>query len=103
MLKTAPSRDRRQSLDAAFELDPETAALLKMPQTEQQALLRACRYPEWFRPRKKDVTANTLLARAKKSARPAVKARLRLGGGMWALFSLSIETALRRGEMVKLE
>ncbi len=53
VLKTAPSRDRRQSLDAAFELDPETAALLKMPQTEQQALLRACRYPEWFRPRKK--------------------------------------------------
>ncbi|MDO8249709.1 MAG: site-specific integrase [Rhodoferax sp.] len=103
VLKTAPSRDRRQSLDAAFELNPETAALLKMPQTEQQALLRACRYPEWFRPRKKDVTANTLLARAKKSARPAVKARLRLGGGMWALFSLSIETALRRGEMVKLE
>ena len=102
-LGAAPSRDRRQSPDAAFELDPETAALLSMPQTEQQALLRACRYPEWFRPRKKDVTPSTLLARAKKSARPVVKARLRQGGGMWALFSLAIETALRRGEMVKLE
>ena len=80
-LGAVPSRDRRQSPDAAFELDPETAALLTMPQTEQQALLRACRYPEWFRPRKKDVTASTLLARAQKSARPLVKARLRQGRG----------------------
>jgi len=34
---------RRKRADGAFENDPEADALLKMPQSEQQALLRACR------------------------------------------------------------
>jgi integrase len=99
----APSRAGRKAADDAFELDPETAELLKMPQSEQQALLRAVRYPEWFRPRKKIVTPNTVRARALKSSKPPVKARMRKGGGMWAITSFAIETAMRRGETVKLE
>lgn len=99
----APARARRQQADADFELEPETAELLRLPQSEQQAILRASRYPAWFRPRKKTVTHNTLRARAKKSAKPRVKARLRQGGGVWAIFSFAIETAMRRGEMVQLK
>lgn len=96
-------RSERQRQGVEYEHDPDMIELLQMPQTEQQALLRACRYPEWFRPRKKHVTAGTVLARAKKKTPPPVKARLRKAGGGWALVSFAIETAMRRGEMCKLK
>jgi integrase len=97
-----PTRDRRINEDEEFEFDPETQELLSMTQTEQQLLLRALRYPEWFRPRKKNVTAATLRARQKAAPKPMVKARLRRGGGAWAVSSFAIETALRRREMTEL-
>ncbi len=73
-----------------------------MPQSEQQALLRALRYPGWFTERKRLVTAATLKARAKKKLQALPKARLRDKGRHWALVSLAIETAMRRGELLKL-
>lgn len=97
-----PSRDRRKSADEEFELDPEIGELLAMPQTEQQLLLRASRYPEWFRPRKKQVTAATLRARKKAVARPRIKARFQRSAKVWPIISFAIETAMRRGEMLKL-
>lgn len=93
---------RNSTVSAACELDPETTQLLLMPQSEQQALLRASRYPEWFRPRKKNVTQKTVQVRASKRGRPVRKARLRPTGGLWAIISFAIETAMRRGEMVQL-
>ena len=96
-------RSRRTKPEVAFELDPELTALLQMQHGEQQALLRASRYPEWFRPKKKIVTRQTVLARFRKIQKPFVKSRLRKGGNVWAVFSFAIETAMRRGEMLKLE
>ncbi|NML48016.1 site-specific integrase [Ramlibacter sp. G-1-2-2] len=97
-----PSRDRRKSADDEFELDPETDELLAMSQTEQQLLLRAARYPEWFRPRKKVVTVATLRARKKAQEKPRIKTRLRRSAKVWPIISFAIETAMRRGEMLKL-
>ena len=98
------NRSVRQRKDVEYEHDPEITDLLTMPQTEQQALLRACRYPDWFRPRKKTVTPATVLARSKKKqAQRPVKARLRKTGNFWAVVSFAIETAMRRGEMCKLQ
>jgi integrase len=96
------TRDRRKSEDEEFEIDPETEELLAMDQTEQQLLLRASRYPEWFRPRKKNVTAATLKARLKVQAKARLKARLRPAAKLWPIISFAIETAMRRGEMLKL-
>ena len=67
---------RRIRPDDAYEDDPEITALLAMPHSEQQALLRACRYPAWFTQRKHEVTAATLKARLKRKAQAPLKARL---------------------------
>lgn len=93
---------RRVRPDDAYEDDPEITALLAMPHSEQQALLRACRYPAWFTQRKREVTAATLQARLKRKAEAPPKARLQQGCRLWAMVSFAIETAMRRGEMVKL-
>ena len=95
------SKPRRLTHDDAFENDPETDALLSIPHSEQQALLRACRYPAWFTQRKREVTTATLKRRAKTKKVP-VKARLRPGCRIWAITSFAIETAMRRGEMCRL-
>ena len=99
--KTGPA-SRRVRPDEAYEDDPEITALLAMPHSEQQALLRACRYPAWFTQRKREVTAATLKARLKRKAKAPPKARLLGGCRLWAIVSFAIETAMRRGEMVKL-
>lgn len=93
---------RRVRPDDAYEDDPEITALLAMPHSEQQALLRACRYPAWFTQRKREVTAATLKARLKRKAKAPPKARLLRGCRIWAMVSFAIETAMRRGEMVNL-
>ena len=93
---------RRVRPDDAYEDDPEITALLAMPHSEQQALLRACRYPSWFTQRKREVTAATLKARLKRKAKAPPKARLLRGCRIWAIVSFAIETAMRRGEMVNL-
>ena len=100
---TQPSpASRRVRPDEAYEDDPEITALLAMPHSEQQALLRACRYPTWFTQRKREVTAATLKARLKRKAQAPRKARLLGGCRLWAIVSTAIENAMRRGEMVKL-
>lgn len=96
-----PASRRVRPVDA-YEDDPEITALLAMPQSEQQALLRACCYPAWFTQRKREVTAATLKARLKRKAQAPLKARLQGGCRLWAIVSFAIETAMRRGEMVKL-
>ncbi|WP_119156924.1 site-specific integrase [Caldimonas tepidiphila] len=93
---------RRKQAGELYVHDPEAAALLEMPQTEQQALLRACRYPHWYVQRKANVTEATREARERRSAEAPVKARMRGGLRLWAVVSFAIETAMRRGEMVKL-
>ena len=58
--RTPPTRpgpkSRRTRPEEDYEAGPDTAALLAMPQSDQQALLRACRYPSWYTRRKRDVT-----------------------------------------------
>jgi integrase len=96
------SKSRRKTENDAFENDPETDELLKLPQSEQQALLRACRCPHWYTQRKRDVTAATRKARARRKAAVPVKARKRPGCRIWALTSFAIETAMRRKELRQL-
>ena len=96
-------RSRRKVKDMEYVLDPEVAALLQAAGGEQINLLRACRYPEWFRPQKKEVTAASLRSRKLNQARPKVKARLRQGLRLWAIVSFAIETGLRQGEMLALQ
>lgn len=106
MLPARPTREqtkRRVRADVEYEKDPDTAAILALPQSEQQALFRACRYPQWYTQRKRQVTAATLKARAKRAVAAPIKARLRPGRLIWALASFAIETAMRRGEMLKLQ
>lgn len=93
---------RRVRADIEYENDPETAAIIALPQSEQQALFRACRYAHWYTQRKRNVTAATLRARARRAARASIKARLRPGRLIWAIASFAIETAMRRGEMLQL-
>lgn len=93
---------RRVRAEVEYETDPETARICGLPQDEQQTLLRACRYPHWYTQRKRHVTAATLKARAKRAVRAPIKARLLPSHVIWALVSFAIETAMRRGEMLKL-
>lgn len=66
--------------------------------------MRACRYPRWFRPRKAAVSQSTLRDRAwRQLTHPPVKARNRRNGRFWALVSFAIQTAMRRGELLKLQ
>ncbi len=100
-----PTREqtkRRVRADIEYENDPETATIIALPQSEQQALFRACRYAHWYTQRKRNVTAATLRARARRAARASIKARLRPGRLIWAIASFAIETAMRRGEMLQL-
>lgn len=106
MLAARPSREqtkRRVRADIEYENDPDTAVILALPQSEQQALFRACRYPHWYTQRKRQVTAATLKARARRAVAAPIRARLRPGRLIWALASFAIETAMRRGEMLKLQ
>ena len=93
------SAKRRRKHDDAFENDPEIDALLLTPQSEQQALLRACRCPRWFTQCKREVNAATVKARQRRAAEAPVKARLRRGCRIWAVTGFAIETAMRRREM----
>ncbi len=96
----SPDKSRRKHADKVFENDPDTEALLKIPQSERQALLRACRYPHWYTQRKRDVSAATLQARARrKAAAVPVKARNLPGCRIWAITSFALETAMRRKEI----
>jgi integrase len=93
---------RRVNPDAEFERDLEIDEILAMPQSEQQALLRAVRYAHWFTQVRRSMNAATLRRRAAKKAQAPVKAGQRKGGRQWAIFSFAIETAMRRGELCKL-
>ena len=78
-------------------------AWMQLPQSEEQALMRACRYPHWFQPLKADVSPERLRERKWRAARaPRVKARDRRNGRLWAVVSFAVQTALRRGELLKL-
>lgn len=100
---TLEQAKRRVRSDIEYETDPDTAGILALPQSEQQALFRACRYPHWYTQRKRQVTAATLKARVQRAVAAPIKASLRPGRLIWALASFAIETAMRRGEMLKLQ
>lgn len=103
--QTAPSRKstRRKNPGEQVEFHPRHAWMLAIPVTEEQALLRACRYPHWYTPRKASVAPGTQRARARKDEALPVKARLREPNRLWSIVSLAIETGMRRGELLKLE
>lgn len=89
---------------APWTIEPWVVQWMQRPQTEEQAVLRACRYPHWFQPKKRTVAASTLRDRAWRSkVKCPVKARLRSTIRLWALASLSLHTGLRRGELLKLQ
>lgn len=94
---TAPS-------SGAWEVPDWVVTWMQMPQTEEQALLRACRYPWWFQPHKAKVSEARQKERAwRAQSRPRIKFRLQPRVRLWALVSLAQETALRRGELLKLQ
>jgi hypothetical protein len=94
---TAPSA-------GGWEVPEWVVAWMQMPQTEEQALLRACRYPWWFQPHKAKVSEARQKERAwRAQSRPRIKFRLQPRVRLWALVSLAQETALRRGELLKLQ
>lgn len=89
--------------DRVWAVADWVVAWMQLPQNEEQALMRACRYPHWFQPVKADVSAERLREREWRAARaPHVKARDRRNGRLWAMVSFSVQTAMRRGEMLKL-
>jgi integrase len=59
--------------------------------------------PHWYTQHKRHVTVVTLKVWARRAVAAPMKARLRPGRLIWALASFAIETAMRRGEMLKLE
>lgn len=76
---------------------PDVAPLLALRTTEYCALLRSARYPHWFEPRREDEIRGPLI-------KPGVKARDRSSNcRIWAIECFGVETAMRRGEMTKLE
>jgi integrase len=105
LVTAAPRRSTRRKNPADdLEFDPGVSWLLAMPVSEQQALLRAARYPHWFTLRKRDVGKATRRAREQRAAAATpVKARVREPRRIWAVISFAIETAMRRGEIAKLE
>lgn len=85
----------RQGIRLVFH--PEIVQLMEMPVSEFCALMRAARYPHWFRPvpaieGQPPLTLSGTKARARGAA-----------CRIWAVESFGIETAMRRGEMAKLE
>ncbi len=89
---------------APWVIDPWLVKWMQIPQTEEQLLLRACRYPHWFHPRKASISESTLRDRAwrQRSTTPT-KARSRRNGRFWALISFATHTALRRRELLSLQ
>ncbi len=98
----AVRRKIRVRADVEYELSTEVGQFLGATKNEQQLMLRAARYPQWFRPRKKNITQATQMAREKANQKALVKARLRDRRRLWAILSFALETAMRRGEIVKL-
>ncbi len=90
-------------LTAPWVVEPWVVQWMQAPQTEEQAVLRACRYPHWFQPRKAIVGPSISQDRAPLSkVKSPVKARRRTAIRLWALASLALHTGLRRGELLKL-
>ena len=100
----APTRTRRPKGTELLEHDPAVAWLLAGACNEQQALLRAARYPDWFSLRKVHVTEATRKLRDRRHGeRAPAEARYREPCRIWAVISFAIETAMRRGEIAKLD
>lgn len=80
-----------------FDFHPDVAPLLRRPVSEYCAIMRAGRYPHWFRPL-------SVLRNHAPLIIPGVRARERDSEcRIWAIDSFGIETAMRRGEMAQLE
>lgn len=85
----------RQGVRLGFHQD--VASLMEMPVTEHCALTRAARYPHWFVALPQGESHDSLIV-------PGLKARDRAAAcRIWAIESFGIETAMRRGEIAKLE
>ena len=92
------------NVSAPWVMDTRLIEWMQIPQTEEQLLLRACRYPHWFRPRKAAVSESTLRDREwRQRGHTPVKARSRLNGRFWALISFAVQTAMRRRELLELQ
>lgn len=96
------ARGRRVHAEVQYGLREDVSGFLDAIESEQQLVLRAARYPHWFRPVKLHVSEATLRARARAKTKAPVKARLRDKRRLWAFLSFAVETAMRRGEIVKL-
>lgn len=87
---------------ATLVFAPRFRSILELPVPEEVALLRACRYPAWFRPVPSDRAALAPKSKGSGAVSAPPKARLRPGCRIWAIVSLAICTAMRRGEIAKL-
>lgn len=91
-----------EGLAVELVFHPSVASFLQRPVPEIVALLRACRYPQWFRPVRSDRVGNLRRGNATGDRGHLRKARDRPGCRIWAILSFAINTALRRGEIATL-
>lgn len=93
--KTKELKDR-----TPWVIEPWVVAWMQMLQTEEQAILRACRYPNWFQPKKPNAKLASVRERAWRAALTRTKYRQRARTRLWDYVSLALETGLRRGELL---
>lgn len=97
----AAAKTTRTKPHTPWVIQPWVVAWMQMPQTEEQAILRACRYPHWFQPKKPNAKPASVRERGWRARRASTKYRQREGMRLWAYVSLALETGLRRGELLK--
>lgn len=78
-----------------FDMDETLIELVKKSPGELINLMRACRYPHWFR-------KNSSFKNCNKKIRRSIKSRDRKRLRLWAIVSFAIETAMRRSEILRL-
>jgi len=98
--RDAAAKTTRVKCHTPWVIQSWVVAWMQMPQTEEQAILRACRYPNWFQPKKATAKPSSVRERAWRARRTSIKYRHREGMRLWAYVSLALETGLRRGELL---
>lgn len=101
--RQAAGQSQNAKAQAPWVIEPWVVEWMQIPQTEEQAVLRACRYPNWFQPKKANAKPSSVRERAWRAHRARKAYRHRDGLRLWAYVSLALETGLRRGELLKVK
>lgn len=97
-LKTYETRlDNWHRQGVHLDFHPDVADMMKHAVPEFCAIMRASRYPHWYTPLPAGGVHAPLIIPGRKARERSAVCRI------WAIESFSIETAMRRGEIAKLE